>query len=779
VGTTARWHEARQVRARRGGKKRGTSIDAGGSSLEQAMVGNVPVLRVSAWPRGASGPPASYAVVHSAGGHADDDDVDSLAIGEAEFPSDANGEERRGASTTPEPSEDFPEDYGETTFSWRAAASDLALPLNLHWQQSAESRWDFFFDLPLEATCMGLGERMSGLNLRSAIHTLFNTDASAQYETMDLLYQSIPFLIVRHHGQCYGIFLDSPGRQKWDLDSELERRAHIELLSRRGWQLYCFGPTDLPGLVGAYTTLTGRAKLPPLWSLGHHQSRWSYPDQETVIRLAQEFRSRQIPCDALWLDIDYMDDYRVFTHSQERFPDFKDLISDLDNNGFKVVTIVDPGVKKEAEFFLYDDGKKHDFYCTVGDGTEFVGPVWSGPSVFPDFLREDVRLWWAAQHGFHTEMGVAGIWNDMNEPAIFDNQRPLPDGVTELPPEDEQLFMQHVPEGRVGHFEVRNLYGYQMSRATYEGLLALRPGERPFVLTRAGYAGIQRYAAVWLGDNMSWWEHLARSIQMLINLGLSGVGFCGADVGGFGSDCSAELLMRWYALGIFYPFFRNHCSMDGSAQEPWSFTAEVEEHCRKLIEVRYRLLPYIQQLFVQYTRTGAPLIRPLSWHYPDDHFACEVDDQFLFGEDILVAPILQKGRTTRSVYLPEGKWYKFEGETLFEGERLHQISFAFGEVPAFVRDGAVLPLADPMQTTSELPQSTITFVCYGESGKCTFYEDDGATFMYQDGAYNEWRIRIDGSRFLAQPVELGFDSRLRSYRMTYKGETTDVTLSPT
>ncbi|HEY9717391.1 MAG TPA: TIM-barrel domain-containing protein, partial [Trichormus sp.] len=759
MGTTAGWHEARKVRERRGGKKRGAKVDGGGSSLEQATVGGVPVVRLSVWPQGASAPPVSYAVVHSAGGHADDDDVDAGEIDQGDFPDDSNGEERRGASAASETNEDFPDDFEQTSFCWRAGDSAFALPLNLQWQQSSQSRWDLFFELPADAACMGLGERMSGLNLRSAIHTLFNTDANVQCETMDLMYQAIPFLIVRHHGQCYGFFLDSPGRQKWDLDSELEGRAHIELLSRRGWQLYCFGPTNLPDLVSAYTMLTGRAKLPPLWSLGHHQCRWSYPDQDTIIRLAHEFRSRQIPCDALWLDIDYMDDYRVFTCSKERFPDCKDLISDLDNNGFKIVTIVDPGVKKETEFFLYDDGKKHDFFCTIGDGSEYVGSVWSGASVFPDFLREDVRLWWAAQHGFHTELGVAGIWCDMNEPAIFDNQRPLADGATELPPDNEQLFMQQVPEGRVGHFEVRNLYGYQMSRATYEGLLALRPGERPFVLTRAGYAGVQRYAAVWLGDNMSWWEHLARSIPMLINLGLSGVGFCGADIGGFNADCSAELMVRWYALGIFYPFLRNHCSMDGAAQETWSFTPEIEEHCRKLIEVRYRLLPYIQQLFVQHARTGAPLIRPLSWHFPDDHFACEIDDQFLFGEDIMVAPILQKGRTTRSVYLPEGKWHKFEGEATYEGERLHQISFGFGEVPAFVRDGAVLPLADPMQTTSELLRSTITFVCYGDSGKCTFYEDDGATFMYQDGAYNEWRIRIDNTRFLAQPVELGFDSR--------------------
>ncbi|MGH9551370.1 MAG: TIM-barrel domain-containing protein, partial [Terriglobales bacterium] len=381
----------------------------------------------------------------------------------------------------------------------------------------------------------------------------------------------------------------------------------------------------------------------------HQQSRWSYPDQDTVIRIAHEFRSRAIPCDTIVLDIDYMEDYRVFTHSKERFPDFKQMVADLDNNGFKIVTIIDPGVKKDAKYFVFNDGKKHGFFCAKADGKPFLAEVWPGQSAFPDFVREDVRTWWAAQHGFHTEMGVAGIWNDMNEPSMFDQPDPIELTATELPPDSKQLFMQHAPEGAVGHFEVRNLYGFQMSRSTHQGLLALRPNERPFVLSRSGYAGIQRYAAVWLGDNSSWWGHLGLSIPMLLNMGLCGVPFAGVDVGGFALDCSAELLVRWYALGIFYPFFRNHCSMHGSPQEPWVFSEEVEKHCRHLIEQRYRLIPHIQRLFAEHVRTGAPLMRPLSWHYPEDEFAAQIDDQFLFGEDILVAPIVQRGTTQRSV----------------------------------------------------------------------------------------------------------------------------------
>lgn len=771
---TAEWRDARRVRSRRAENDREDNIFNGGTRLESTRIDGVPVLRLSAWPANVANPPHSFALAlaDSTGSGSAPDPAENDWPDE-DFGDDDEQEERR--NLRPDFKRDFAE-YSEGSTDWEPAGATTPLPLKLEWRQTAESRWQFDFQLEPDARCFALGERQSGLNLRSAVHTLFNTDDDKHIESIDSMYISIPFLIVWHRGQCSALFLDSPARQKWDLDAELTGNGRIELLSRRGWQLYMLGPGRLPDMVSAFTKVTGRSPLPPLWALGHQQSRWSYPDQDTVIRIASEFRSRQIPCDTIVLDIDYMEDYRVFTYSKERFPEFKQLISDLGNNDFKVVVIVDPGVKKDVKYQVFKDGKKHGLFCTTSDGKPFVGEVWPGASVLPDFVKPETRTWWAAQHGFYTDLGVAGIWTDMNEPSLFQNQRPLDKDAKELPPDNRQLFMQQAPEGPVGHFEVRNVYGLQMSRATYDGLLALRPRERPFVLTRSAYAGIQRYAAVWLGDNRSWWEQLARSIPMLLNMGLSGVPFCGVDIGGFYEDCSAELLVRWYALGIFYPFFRNHCSRLSCSQEPWAFSPVAEGHCKALIEWRYRLLPYIQQLFFEHARTGAPLMRPMAWHYPDDEFAVEIDDQFLFGEDILVAPIVQRGRTTRSVYLPEGRWHSLDGKQSFEGGRLHKMRFGLGQVPALVRDGAILPLADVMQTTRELAKSPITFHCYGDSGRGYFYEDDGISFEYLDGDFNQWRVSVENGTFRAQPMSLGFERPERKYQLLYKGKSQPVQL---
>ncbi|MBI4534379.1 MAG: DUF5110 domain-containing protein [Candidatus Melainabacteria bacterium] len=583
-------------------------------------------------------------------------------------------------------------------------------------------------------------------------------------------------LIVNDSGQCTGLFLDSPACQRWGLDQDLSGVASIELLSRRGWQLYSFGPATVAKIVEAYTVLTGRTKLPPLWALGHHQCRWSYPDEKTVRNIAHEFRSRKIPSDAIVLDIDYMDGYRVFTCCRERFPDFKSMVADLAQENFQVVTIVDPGVKKDPKYRVFTNGVKEDVFCKTASGKLFLDKVWPGTAAFPDFVREDVRQWWAQEHKFYVDLGVSGIWNDMNEPALFNNQKPLGDDVRELPNEQNQLFMQQAPEGLVGHFEVRNLYGMEMSHATHDGLIELRPNQRPFVLTRSGYAGVQRYAAVWLGDNISWYEHLAKSIPMLINMGLSGVAFCGADIGGFWQDCSAELLLRWYALGIFYPFCRNHCSLYGRPQEPWVWGADIEAKCRKLIETRYRLIPYIQSLFWEHLRTGAPLMRPLSWHYPNDAIATEIEDEFLFGKDILVAPILQRGKTMRSVYFPPGLWHSFEGGGHFQGGATHWVSFPLGHVPAFVRDGAIVPLADVVQNTAELHNSQITFVCYGESAQGVYFEDDGISFNYEQGQYNEWILTMENDKFTASVVHHGYELPSRKCAFLNKGKWCSVSL---
>ncbi|MBY0547947.1 MAG: hypothetical protein K2W95_11685 [Candidatus Obscuribacterales bacterium] len=641
------------------------------------------------------------------------------------------------------------------------------LPLNLDWKQAASARFEFSFDLPAAVPCLGLGERFSALDLRGTVHTLLATDNSDHNEAADPLYKSIPFLILYSGNQSIALFLDSAAPQKWDLDSALNERAKISLLTRRGWQLYVFGPAPVPDLVAAYTQLTGRCDQPPRWSLGHFQCRWSYPDDQTVRDLAVEFRSRQIPCDTIVLDIDYMDEYRVFTVSGERFPRFNSMVSDLSAINFRLVTIVDPGVKYDFDYATFTEGSRLDLFCKKADGTLFLDEVWPGVSAFPDFMKQETRSWWSEKLRFYTDQGISGIWNDMNEPAFFGKKVVLDPDALELPEPERQLFMQETESGPVGHLEVRNLYGFEMCRATREGLLKQRPDERPFVLTRSAYAGIQRHAAVWLGDNMSWWEHLRKAVPMLLNVGLSGMAFCGVDIGGFGGHGSAELLVRWYEQGIFYPFFRNHSMMESRAQEPWMFGEDVESKIRHLIETRYKLLPYIETLFFEHRTTGAPLMRPLLWHYPDDTVAARVSDQFLFGRDILVAPVVERATVIRPVYFPEGRWHSIDSDQVFTGPSFHAVKLELGKVPAFVREGAIVPLAEVMQSTAEYRDNGITFYIFGDTADGAFYEDDGSSFACLRGSYNLWQLTWQNGNLHSECRKDGCEGSTRKYRIKH------------
>lgn len=702
------WIQARNKEVRRQRKQRVANIFQGAAHWHRASIDGVNVLRLSVTPDKNVAVPYSFAVVES-----------------------------------PAP------DWAETT-------APQSLPYSFEWQQSLVGRFDFFFDLPAVVQCLGLGERFSNLNLRGKVHTLITTDNPHHNEAADGLYKSIPFLILNNGGKCVGVFLDSPAVQRWDLDSDLSESAGVELLTRRGWRAYFIGEGTLPEVVAAFTTLTGRHALPPLWSLGHQQSRWSYPDEATIRHIANEYRTRQIPCDTIVLDIDYMDEYRVFTYSKERFPHFPSLAKEMAARSFKLITIVDPGVKQDPKYPLYQEAIAEKLICYKPDGTPFLEKVWPGVCVFPDFLNPETRSWWGKKHEFYVQNGIAGIWNDMNEPAFFELREVMDKDAQEAPPMQEDRFTQLTPEGRVGHLEVRNLYGMQMSRATHDGLMALRPKERPFVLTRSGFAGLQRYTAVWLGDNMSWFEHLRKSIPMMLNVGLSGVAFAGVDIGGFGGSSDAELLVRWYEAGIFYPFCRNHCALHGAAQEPWAFGPVAEAHCKRLIETRYKLLPLIQTLFWEHARTGAPLMRPLSWHFPSDEIARDIDDQFMFGSSIMVAPVLDRAHNQRSVYFPEGRWYSFEDRTVYEGGRVQSVKMPLGTVPAFVREGAIIPLASVVQSTDDYATTDIEFHVFGPTAEGIVILDDGKTFDYKTGAYREITMRYDGNSFKTELAHDGY-----------------------
>jgi len=659
----------------------------------------------------------------------------------------------------PSPSQ-LPQSYAldpAQKLSFRPSRAPLPLGLTVTRPEAALVR--VHFELPERYLCVGLGERYGGLNLRGRVHTLLNTDDHHHLESTDSLYKSIPFLLLVDGSRTLGLFVDSPAPQRWELARARDARAKLDIYSRRGFGLYALGPASLPEIVAAYTKLTGRTPAPPRFSLGHQQSRWSYPTESRVREVAAEFRARQIPCDTLVLDIDYLEDYRQFVISRKRFPNFEGMISDLRKDGFHVITIVDPGIPSTRTDPTYVEGMRRDVFCRTSQGKPFVGRVWPGRCCFPDFLREDVRRFWGERLEVLLSKGVAGLWNDMNEPALFEQQRPFEPGLEGLPPDTAQLFVEHTPEGEVGHFEVRNLYGMQMARAAQEAQLAARPDRRPFTLTRATYAGGQRFGAVWLGDNMSWFEHLRSSVPMLLNMGLCGFAFAGVDIGGFGGNCDAELLMRWYQTGIFYPFFRNHCALGQHAQEPWAFGPEVERVVAHLIRVRYQLTQYIEQLFVEHRETGAPLMRPLFFHYPNDQRAREIDDQFLFGSDLLVAPILARGKTERVVYFPEGLWEPFEGGAPIRGPSHQLVRLGFASVPAFVRHGCVLPLVGPRQHLGQ--PAPLTLRVYGGRARGRLYLDDGDTFAFERGVFDDYELIATPERLVIRARHRGYPERPR------------------
>jgi alpha-glucosidase len=724
------WTNARQRRKSWKAEERPKNLFSGESQIQTCQVAGVEVLKISAHPDGLDKLTESFMVHHN--------------------------------------------------HEWQNRASDgldSSLPFNLQWQQSKDGRFDFFFALPEGIRCFGLGERFSTLDLRGAKHTLCTTDETKHTEFADSLYKAIPFMVLFDGDQSYGFFLDSPAPQRWDLDSELSCEGKIELFTRQGWSLSVFGPAPLPGILNSFTAVTGKAKMPPLWSLGHQQCRWSYPDEETVREIATEFRKRKIPCDTIYLDIDYMDEYRVFTHSSERFPTFTKMIEDLRAQNFNVITIVDPGVKQDEKFPVFKSGLKDDLFCKTQEGEVYIGQVWPGHSAFPDFLKAETRKWWADNHSFYIKNGIAGIWNDMNEPALFNWTRPLPEVMDALPIESAQQFCQTLDGERIGHLEVRNLFGTLMCKSTHQGLIEQRPNERPFILTRSATAGIQNYSAVWLGDNYSWYEHLAKSIPMLLNMGMSGVAFCGVDVGGFFGNCPPEMLVRWYELGIFYPLFRNHCWLEGRAQEPFAYGEKCEALVRKLIETRYALLPYIYSLFHEHTVSGAPLMRPLSWHYPLDKIAANIDDEFLLGENILVAPITERAKSCRNIYFPEGLWHPFSGGAPVKGGQTLTVEIPLGAVPAFVRDGSIIPMASAMQSTVEYENCTITFKCFGGNAQGLYFEDDGKSFDYERGDYNEWQLTLKDGQLSATSRHKSFDSHDRKYALDIQGKSVAFKLS--
>jgi alpha-glucosidase len=596
---------------------------------------------------------------------------------------------------------------------------------------------DFFTvtrNLPYGDPVFGLGEKTGQSNRRGREFTLWNTDvlnpnakgevdlAKAEKNSIDdprgtgfdPYYVSIPFF---HHvssrtGQAAGFFIDNTCKAEFEFSAGDFYRFRFH---GGHYDEYIFAGPAMPDILQRYTELTGRMPMPPQWALGHHQSRWAPYTTEEFLELGKTYRTKKIPCDALWLDINYMRDYSVFSWNNELIPDPAKLCADTEAAGQRVVTIIDPGIAVREGYDAYEEGKKSGMFCLTGSGSVYNGHVWPGETVFPDFFRDEVRNWWAGLIKRHADLGVCGIWNDMNEPSSNTSV-------------DDMKF----DNGRMQHLRGHNEYALQMCRATADGLKKTRPRERPFVLSRAGSAGIQRYSAIWTGDNCSRWEHLALSIPMLCGLSVSGVSFVGADIPGFFEHAEAELAVRWYQCGVFYPFFRNHSANWSAEQYPWSFGPAAEQLIREAIRLRYRLMPYIYTCFAQASETGAPVMRPLWYEFQHDAATRVLDDQFMLGRDLLIAPVCAPGTVQRSVYLPEGLWYDWHtGETI-AGGRWIVCQTPMERIGIFARAGTVIPLWPdvPLRADGYQPE-TIELRLFppqtGETVQSLLREDDGST----------------------------------------------------
>lgn len=613
---------------------------------------------------------------------------------------------------------------------------------------------------------LGAGERTGSLDRRGQHLVFYNVDPPLSHsEQTGSMYVSIPFWLGLRQGRAYGLFLDSAWQTELDAGA---RQPDIQRFGAAGGPLtyYVFAGPEPRDVLARYADLTGHMPLPPRWALGYGQSRWSYYPEEYLRDVAREFRERGIPCDSLWLDIDYMDGYRVFTWNPTRFPDPARMLADLRDDGFKVVTILDPGVKVDSTDPTYREGVKRDYFVRNADRTLFSGAVWPGMSAFPDFPRAEVRDWWGERQRTLLEAGVAGIWDDMNEPSLttfFVRGAPPLHGAT-LPSD-----VLHWPEGKdeppVPHEALHNVYGMQMARATYDGQRAFQPDGRPFVLSRSGYAGVQRYAALWTGDNSSRWEHLRLAVRVSLGLGLSGVPFVGFDAGGFWENATGEMLVRFLQLGALFPLYRNHSARGTVAQEPWAFGQPYTALCREAIELRYRLLPYLYTLLAEASRTGTPVTRPMAYAYPDESELAACEEQFLVGEDILAAPVMRENEFSIEVVFPRGAWCDWRTGERQTGVRRATVDAALDVLPLFVREGAIVPLGPVMQYVGELDEEPLTLACWlgpesDAHAEGELYEDDGESQDYTRGEWRRTRIRAErtpkGVSVRAVPVDGSF-----------------------
>jgi alpha-glucosidase len=636
--------------------------------------------------------------------------------------------------------------------------------------------------MPLDEHYFGLGDKTGPLDRRNGSFTLWNVDAYRFQESTDPIYKSIPYFMTFRAGRAAGVLLDNTWRTSFEFGKE-SPGAYSFGASAGPIDYYLFYGPEPKKVIETYAWLTGVPPLPPLWSFGFQQSRYSYMSQDRVLEVANRLRADHIPADAVFLDIDFQEKNRPFTVNQATFPDLAGAVAKLHAANFHVVAITDLHIANlpGQGYLPYETGIAGDHFVKNPDGTVYTGRVWPGPSVFPDFARQQTRAWWGSLYRDLKRTGIDGFWNDMNEPSVFDSPTfTMPESAVHRI--DEPGFAPRTAT----HAEIHDVYGMENSRATFDGLISQDPDVRPFVLTRATYAGGQRYAATWTGDNSSSWNHLRLTTPMLENLGLSGFAFAGADVGGYAGTPTADLLTKWFEVGAFQPIDRDHSEKGTGDQEPWVGGPEHEAIRRHFIETRYQLMPYIYTLAEEASRTGLPLLRPLFLEFPDaatDHHPVDLDmaNEFMFGPSLLVAPApYPDSMDAYAVALPSTGWYDYwTGEKIsappaktldpLDPAALHganppltvNVVPQLAQLPVFVRAGSILPIAPIVQSTDETPHGALTLRVYaGNECSGSLYQDDGKTYAYRRGVY----LRM---KFACQVTEDALSLNIGPHEGTY------------
>ncbi|MFT6871754.1 MAG: alpha-glucosidase [Roseivirga sp.] len=581
---------------------------------------------------------------------------------------------------------------------------------------------------------LGMGEKSGGLNRRGSSYDNWNSDAFGFNNDTDPLYVSTPFFIGVREGKPYGIFLDNTYKSHFNFGTSNNDRFSYFSASAGDLNYYFIQGDTVNDVIQQYSKLTGTIQMPPKWSLGFQQCRYSYYPDHEVYNIADTFREKKIPADVIYLDIHYMKDYMAFTFDKERFPNPKALIDKLTSQGFKVVVILDPGIATKKGYGTYDRGVEKDVFVKYPDGTPYEASVWPGNSHFTDFTDKKGRDWWTEELKFYTDLGLEGFWNDMNEPACWGQD--IPDMV-EFDYEGQQ----------VSHKKARNVYGFQMVRATYEGARKQMGNKRPFTLTRSGFSGVQRYSAVWTGDNVAGDDHMLLGVRLVNSLGMAGVPVAGYDIGGFVDESSPQLFARWLAVATFAPFFRVHSMVNVRDSEPWAYGEEVEEISRNYINLRYKLMPYLYSLFYRAYQNGTPINKSLAVDYYNDPeiYHGNAQNEFTLGDWLLVCPTTTQQEYSK-IYIPEGNWYRFFTDEQVSGGQSLVIETSMEDLPVYAKEGAIIPLQSVVQNTHEVHDGELKLHVYHGNVETQqqYYEDDGETFDFESEAFYKRQISFNG-----------------------------------